>query len=136
MLRRAHALARLAIFNEQRRLPLKRDEISKKGTYTAHNALSDARQMSSIVLGSKGRRFGDVLLIAQAILRKTFGMELVELQRSIIFEDDKDANKTDAVGMKKKGAFLPLCPILGIQSDLLLPQLRLRVQRHGYYAQF
>ncbi|KAI0808911.1 hypothetical protein BC629DRAFT_1590026 [Irpex lacteus] len=41
--RRAYALVRLALFNEQRRIPLRRDEISKK------------------VLGSKGRRFAEAV---------------------------------------------------------------------------
>ncbi|KAI0033586.1 MAGE family-domain-containing protein [Vararia minispora EC-137] len=56
------SLVRLAIFNEQRRLPLKRDEISKK------------------VMGSQRGAFKPVFEGAQQILRATFGMELVELQ--------------------------------------------------------
>ncbi|KAI0089714.1 MAGE family-domain-containing protein [Irpex rosettiformis] len=100
--RRAHALVRLALFNEQRRLPLRRDEISKK------------------VLGSKSRQFGEILQLAQQTLRKTFGMELVELQRGLQGGEldagvgngqnkDKDGKKekkkgVDALGMKKKAA--------------------------------
>ncbi|KAI0686462.1 MAGE family-domain-containing protein [Cytidiella melzeri] len=108
--RRAYALVRLALFNEQRRMPLRRDDISKK------------------VLGSKSRRFADILMLAQATLRKTFGMELVELHRSQVVEEktEKDPKKkqkqnTDAVGMKKKAA--PTGTKTWILRTVLDPQL-------------
>lgn len=48
-------------------------------------------------------------MAAQTILRRTFGMELVELRRSVASDEvDKDAKNTDAVGMKKKGALWSL----------------------------
>ncbi|KAH9054702.1 MAGE-domain-containing protein [Lactarius vividus] len=59
--KRATDLVRLALFQEQRRMPLRRDEISKK------------------VMGSQRSAFKDVFNEAQSILRNTFGMELVEL---------------------------------------------------------
>lgn len=59
--KRATDLVRLALFHEQRRMPLRRDEISKK------------------VLGSQRGAFKTVFDEAQNILRGTFGMELVEL---------------------------------------------------------
>ena len=34
-------------------------------------------------MGSKSRQFGEVFSIAQGILRKTWGMELVELQQQV-----------------------------------------------------
>jgi hypothetical protein len=52
---------RLALFQEQRRMPLRRDDISKK------------------VIGSQRGVFKVVFDEAQKILRGTFGMELVEL---------------------------------------------------------
>ncbi|KAH9168580.1 MAGE-domain-containing protein [Lactarius sanguifluus] len=59
--KRATDLVRLALFQEQRRMPLRRDEISKK------------------VMGSQRSAFKAVFYEAQSILRNTFGMELVEL---------------------------------------------------------
>ncbi len=59
--KRATDLVRLALFNEQRRMPLRRDEISKK------------------VIGSQRGAFKTVFDEAQNILRATFGVELVEL---------------------------------------------------------
>jgi hypothetical protein len=59
--KRATDLVRLALFHEQRRMPLRRDEISKK------------------VMGSQRGAFKAVFEEAQNILRVTFGMELVEL---------------------------------------------------------
>lgn len=56
-------------------------------------------------MGSKSRRFADVLARSQDILRKTFGMELVELHNRVEDKDkDVKKEKKDAVGMAKKGA--------------------------------
>lgn len=56
-------------------------------------------------MGSKSRRFADVLARAQDILHKTFGMELVELHNRVEDKDkDVKKEKKDAVGMAKKGA--------------------------------
>ncbi|KAI0321546.1 MAGE family-domain-containing protein [Amylostereum chailletii] len=100
-------LVRLALFNEQKRLPLRREEISKR------------------VLGSQRSAFKPVFDGAQQILRATFGMELVELQtRSAAHgtatgkDADKDKRKkasqsqangdandqTEVAGGKKKAA--------------------------------
>jgi hypothetical protein len=59
--KRATDLVRLALFQEERRTPLRRDEISKKG------------------MGSQRGAFKAVFEEAQNILRGTIGMELVEL---------------------------------------------------------
>lgn len=57
-------------------------------------------------MGSRSRRFGEVLARAQQILRKTFGMELVELQTRAAEEKDTKKEKKkekDTAGVKKKG---------------------------------
>ena len=67
--------------------------------------------MSSLVMGSKSRRFGEVLARAQQILNNTFGMQLVELQTHPAAEEkDKKEEKAqdkkkdkNAPGIKKKG---------------------------------
>ncbi|KIP01274.1 hypothetical protein PHLGIDRAFT_97080 [Phlebiopsis gigantea 11061_1 CR5-6] len=90
--RKANDLVRLALFTENKHMPLRRDEISKK------------------VMGSKSRRFGEVLARAQQILSNTFGMQLVELQtRPAEEEKDKKEDKAqeknkdkNAPGIKKK----------------------------------
>ncbi|KAJ6500519.1 MAGE family-domain-containing protein [Mycena sanguinolenta] len=94
--RAAYALVRLAMFTEHKRVPLRRDEISKK------------------VLGSNGRAFNRVFTTAQGILRNTFGMELVELRSRAELDKDTAApgtqNQDDleearkAAGVKKKSA--------------------------------
>ncbi|KAH9850455.1 MAGE family-domain-containing protein [Lenzites betulinus] len=84
--RKARDLARLALFHEQRRTPLKRDEISKK------------------VLGTSSRSFNVVFAAANAILQKTFGMELVELHSTAADKEisEKDAEMLKTAGVKKK----------------------------------
>lgn len=66
----------------------------------------------SPVMGSKSRRFAEVFARAQEILRKTFGMELVELQNRVEEPSEKDKDPKDdkkqqkdkaAPGIKKKG---------------------------------
>ncbi|KAI9065678.1 MAGE-domain-containing protein [Trametes sanguinea] len=87
--RKATDLVRLALFHEQRRIPLKRDEISKKGEST-----------------SQARSFNVVYAAANEILKRTFGMELVELQSSSPDNDinEKDAEMLKTTGLKKKAA--------------------------------
>ncbi|KAF7359315.1 MAGE domain-containing protein [Mycena sanguinolenta] len=95
--RAAYALVRLAMFTEHKRVPLRRDEISKKG-----------------FLGSNGRAFNRVFTTAQGILRNTFGMELVELRSRAELDKDTAAPGTQnqdgleearkAAGVKKKSA--------------------------------
>ncbi|KAI0791274.1 MAGE family-domain-containing protein [Abortiporus biennis] len=80
--RKAHDLVRLALFTEQKRVPLRRDDISKK------------------VLGSKSRAFGEVFTRAQEILRNTFGMEMVELRQRV--EEDPNEKEKEAMNIKKK----------------------------------
>ncbi|KAF7314545.1 MAGE domain-containing protein [Mycena kentingensis (nom. inval.)] len=82
--RMAYSLVRLAMFNEHRRLPLRRDEISKK------------------VLGSNTRAFGRVFAVAQGILQSTLGMEMVELRTRA--ELDPDAAKANEVGEDGRNA--------------------------------
>ncbi|KAF9643528.1 MAGE protein, partial [Thelephora ganbajun] len=92
---KARDLVRLALFTENRRAPLKREEISKK------------------VLGNTPRAFKDVLERAQGILRTTFGMELVELQSRAELDkedsskDNADGDRRKATGVKKKGKHDP-----------------------------
>ena len=107
--KRATDLVRLALFQEQRRMPLRRDDISKK------------------VIGSQRGAFKAVFEEAQKILRATFGMELVELPTRAATHDtaggatgkdktqekaatqngDGGAGDRQAVtGLKKKGAVL------------------------------
>ncbi|KZT64689.1 MAGE-domain-containing protein [Daedalea quercina L-15889] len=85
--RKAGDLARLALFAESRRVPLKRDEISKK------------------VLGSSSRQFSLVFARAQEILRKAFGVEMVELQSRAALALDADEPEPTQVanGDGKKG---------------------------------
>lgn len=67
--------------------------------------------MRYIVLGSNARLFNRVFERAQGILKKTFGMEFVELQSRALLDQDAntDANEDDlnearkATGVKKKG---------------------------------
>ncbi|VDB83147.1 unnamed protein product [Peniophora sp. CBMAI 1063] len=82
--KRIAALVRLAIFNEQRRIPLKREEISKK------------------VMGTQRGGFKDVFDGAQERLRTIFGMELVELQTRAATQDT--ALGGGDAGKRKRGA--------------------------------
>ncbi|KAI5121740.1 hypothetical protein M0805_009030 [Coniferiporia weirii] len=89
--RKAHALVRLAVFNESRRVPLRREEINKR------------------VLGANTRAFTNVLLMAQEILRSVFGMELVELASRAEREREQNMNDeiqddANATGLRKKTA--------------------------------
>ncbi|KAI6132996.1 MAGE-domain-containing protein [Pisolithus croceorrhizus] len=86
--RKASDLVRLALFTEQKRVPLRREDINKK------------------VLGSNTRQFKAVLEKAQKLLHKTFGMELVELQSRNYREEDLMAGNEEArnaTGVKKRG---------------------------------
>lgn len=84
--RKASDLARLALFMEQKRVPLRREDINKK------------------VLGSNTRQFKAVLEKAQKLLRKTFGMELVELQSRNHRDEDGNEEAHNATGVKKRAA--------------------------------
>ncbi|KAK7047600.1 hypothetical protein VNI00_006368 [Paramarasmius palmivorus] len=92
--RKANQLVRLALFTEHRRVPLRRDDISKK------------------VMGGNARIFNRVFEQANGILKKTFGMELVELPSKAALSEDASAAVEDAeleearkaVGAKKKAA--------------------------------
>ncbi|KAG7442695.1 MAGE-domain-containing protein [Guyanagaster necrorhizus] len=92
LVRKSNQLVRLALFAENKRNPLRREEISKK------------------VLGSSTRSFNQVFQLAQNTLRKTFGMELVELRSraelgkdSVGGDEDLDEVRKTA-GVKKKAA--------------------------------
>ncbi len=56
-------------------------------------------------MGSKSRKFGEVFTRAQEILRKTFGMELVELQTRVEEKDDEQKKDLEKLGIKKKSGF-------------------------------
>ncbi|KIK95751.1 hypothetical protein PAXRUDRAFT_826703 [Paxillus rubicundulus Ve08.2h10] len=86
--RKASDLVRLALFTEHKRVPLRREEINKK------------------VLSSNTRSFNVVFEKAQRLLRKTFAMELVELQSRSFREQDPAAGDDlhNATGVKKKAA--------------------------------
>ncbi|KAG1772080.1 MAGE-domain-containing protein [Suillus occidentalis] len=90
--RKASDLVRFALFMEQRRSPIRRDDINKK------------------VLASNSRLFNHVLERAQKLLKKTFAMELVELQSRNYREQDHGVAGDDlqearnATGVKKKTA--------------------------------
>jgi len=83
--KRAAALVRLALFHEQRRMPLRRDEISKK------------------VMGSQRGAFKVVFEEAQTILRGTFGMELVELATRAATHDSAGAGRDKAGTQTQEG---------------------------------
>ncbi|KAG1748125.1 MAGE-domain-containing protein [Suillus lakei] len=68
--RKASDLVRYALFMEQKRALIRREDINKK------------------VLGSNSRSFNPVLERAQKLLKKTFAMELVELQSRNYREQD------------------------------------------------
>ena len=117
--RKANDLVRLALFTEHKRTPLKRDEINKKGSsIILGDRLTILILGGEKVLGTNARSFNTVFEQAQKILRKTFGMELVELRsRAEIYaegnadggggkdDDLEDARK--AAGVKKKGNYPP-----------------------------
>ncbi|KAG1858529.1 MAGE-domain-containing protein [Suillus subluteus] len=90
--RKASDLVRFALFMEQRRTLIRREDINKK------------------VLGSNSRLFNSVLERAQKLLKKTFAMELVELQSRNYREQDNVVAGDDlqearnATGVKKKTA--------------------------------
>ncbi|KAG2044095.1 MAGE family-domain-containing protein, partial [Suillus americanus] len=93
--RKASDLVRFALFMEQRRTLIRREDINKK------------------VLGSNSRLFNPVLERAQKLLRKTFAMELVELQSRNYREQDNIVAGDDlqearnATGVKKKSKLQP-----------------------------
>jgi hypothetical protein len=69
------------------------------------------------VLGSNSRLFNSVLEKAQKLLRKTFAMELVELQSRNYREQDVAAGDDlqearNATGVKKKSMLQPYFPML------------------------
>lgn len=105
--KKARDLVRLALFHEQRRLPLRRDEISKKGTFSILHTCGINLNVSFAVFGSGTRTFNAVLASANQILHKTFAMELVEMQAMPSDKDmsEKDADLLKNTGVKKKGEF-------------------------------
>lgn len=71
------------------------------------------------MLGSNTRSFNAVLQRAQEILKKTFGMELVELRSRVALQSEQDVNGQEevaearkATGIKKKGMRPPASLIL------------------------
>ncbi|KAG7087334.1 hypothetical protein E1B28_013310 [Marasmius oreades] len=90
--RKANQLVRLALFTEHRKVPLRRDDITKK------------------VLGTSSRIFNRVFDSANGILKKTFGLELAELPSKASLDEEAGPNLEDedleeakkAVGRKKK----------------------------------
>ncbi|KAF9265033.1 MAGE-domain-containing protein [Marasmius fiardii PR-910] len=92
--RKVNQLVRLALFTEHRKVPLRREEITKK------------------VLGTNSRIFNRVFDNANAILQKTFGMELVELPSKASLDEEVSPSVEDEAleeakknaGRKKKAA--------------------------------
>ncbi|KAL0572212.1 hypothetical protein V5O48_009747 [Marasmius crinis-equi] len=84
--RKANQLVRLAMFTEHRKVPLRREEITKK------------------VLGTNSRIFNRVLETANRILNKTFGMELVELPSKAYLEEDAAPAAAEQVAEEGKKA--------------------------------
>ncbi|KAJ3718087.1 MAGE-domain-containing protein [Lentinula guzmanii] len=82
---KANQLVRLALFMEHRRMPLRRDDISKKVFGPSSRA---------------SRPFNRVLERAQFILNRTFGMELVELQSRAAL--DKAAAAPDPTALNEE----------------------------------
>ncbi|KAH9917722.1 MAGE family-domain-containing protein [Fomitopsis serialis] len=86
--RKAGDLARLALFAESRRVPLKRDEISKKDCANILRLFSPGFEFKAI-----WPRFRQ----SQEILRKTFGIEMGELQtRAALAQDADEPEPTQA----------------------------------------
>jgi hypothetical protein len=102
--RRATELARFALFNEQKRTPLRRDEISKKSTLYivfSYELFRPYLLHLCSVLGADKRTFNAVFEKAQQVLRKTFGMEMVELRTRAaerVAEKDADGKNKSAAG--------------------------------------
>ncbi len=72
-------LVRLALACEYARQPIRRVDIGVKGD-TCPGKSSEAHELIwLVVLGTNGRKFKVVFDRAQATLRETFGMEMVEL---------------------------------------------------------
>ncbi|KAF8635766.1 hypothetical protein AX17_003865 [Amanita inopinata Kibby_2008] len=86
VMRKASDLVRLALFAEQRRTPLRREEILKK------------------VLGPNTRLFNRVFTHANHILRTNFGMGLIELptRGSINQNDNNDGDQGDELDEARK----------------------------------
>ncbi|EIN04201.1 MAGE-domain-containing protein [Punctularia strigosozonata HHB-11173 SS5] len=85
----ANDLVRLALFSEQKRIPLRRDDINKR------------------VLGSRSRTFNAVFHLAQSKLQNIFGMEMVELRSRAAANADGEegeGNDVQATGVRKRGA--------------------------------
>ncbi|KAJ3876579.1 MAGE family-domain-containing protein [Lentinula edodes] len=83
---KANQLVRLALFMEHKRMPLRRDEISRKVFGPSFRA---------------SRSFNRVFERAQSILNHTFGMELVELQSRAAM--DKAAAAADPSALNEEG---------------------------------
>jgi MAGE family. len=138
--RKANDLVRLALFTEHKRTPLRREDISKKGTLYFY--LSPLVRWYMTVLGSNPRSFNQVLEAAQKILRNTFGMELVELRSRADLEKaanipNNEAELDDArtaTGVRKKGP----SGIFSSHNNILiinfLSQLRQQALKHTYSA--
>lgn len=119
--RKANDLVRLALFTEQKRMPLRRDDITKKGAYLSPPLAFSHQYIyeCAIVLGQNGARVFKVVFVrAQHILRKTFGMDLVELpSRAELAAESNEGGKDGeleearkATGLKKKGSYNTLSP--------------------------
>ncbi|KIK65144.1 hypothetical protein GYMLUDRAFT_160335 [Collybiopsis luxurians FD-317 M1] len=98
---KANQLVRLALFQEHRRMPLRRDDISKKVFGPSNSRVA--------------RSFNRVFERAQLILNRTFGMELVELQSRAVMDkaaaaaadpsiadEEEDEEPAATQGKKKK----------------------------------
>ena len=102
-----NALVRLALFNESRRVPLRREEINRRGSFLYPLKLSYLTH-SILALNGETKQFKLVYAMAQKTLQNTFGMELTELMSRNERDQaqngvDEDNGGEDATGLKKKG---------------------------------
>lgn len=79
--RKSKDLVRLALFDEHRRVAIKREDISRKGRSTILTTLAHADFLPLQVLKKEGAKaFPVIFNRAQKILRDSFGFELVEVR--------------------------------------------------------
>ncbi|KAF5361515.1 hypothetical protein D9758_006135 [Tetrapyrgos nigripes] len=116
--RKASALVRLALFTEHKRAALRREDINKK------------------VMGSNSRSFQRVFEAAQAILRQTFGMELVELQSKAALEKERAGIDEEALEENRKAtATKKKATVAGSKTYILRSTLDPLIVEHASQSQ-
>jgi hypothetical protein len=108
----------LALYQEYRKQPLRKDDINKKGKQcrakSSFSPITDCPISSAVMERANAKVFNALFDEAQSILRMKFGMELVGLRPRV--EEAAAANGANgdeviAATQKKKGALLfhPKC---------------------------